>query len=391
MEKKKQMIIIFIAMILLIGFLIGGFLIVRSKGNNKNNDTKENMDTKVVSTITLDINPSIKIELNKDKKVVNVISLNDDGKEIVEGNYVGKELKEVVNGITDKLIDKGYAKEELVILVGVSGEVKGEEVKVIIGDKLDEEKVGYNIIIPEISDSSIELAKKYNITESKAAYLEETIKEYPELKIEDIKDMSIGDIINKTEEVSKNTEEENKEENTNSGTSGGNGGSSGGSGSLEKCNYVYRALTNEEAGKKVASIMGASVGTGKYCDKLAPESVAALSSDGTCVYKVTFAHRTQSCVYYIGVETGNVIGSPSCTSKLVEEGEAQCIVMESMGITKREDSGIIKNIDGGSEWIYEVEDVYGAPDEEGKRYVYEYHVSKNTGQITSKTAIRELQ
>lgn len=65
--------------------------------------------------------------------------------------------------------------------------------------------------------------------------------------------------------------------------------------------------------------------------------------------------------------------------------------MDSMGITKREQSGIIKNIDGGSEWIYEVEDMYGTPDEEGKQYVYEYHVSKYTGQITNKTAIRELQ
>ena len=387
MEKKKQIIIISIAMVLLIGFLIGGFLIVRNKGNNKNNDIKEEFDNKVVSTITLDINPSIKIELNKDKKVVNIVSLNDDGKEIIEGNYVGRKLKEVVNGITDKLIDKGYAKEELVILVGVSGEVKGEEIKVIIGNKLDEEKIKYNIIIPEISETSIELAKKYNITESKAAYLEEVINKYTDIKIEDIKDMSIKDIIDKTEEVSK-SEEDDKKENT--GTSGGNGGSSGGYGTLEKCNYVYRALTNEEAGKKVASMMGASVGTGKYCDKLAPESVAVLASDGTCAYKVTFSHRTQSCVYYIGVETGNVLGNPSCTSKLVEEGEAQCIVMESMGITKRENAGIIKNIDGGSEWVYEVKDMYGAPDENGKRYVYEYRVSKYTGQITGKTAIREL-
>ena len=202
------------------------------------------------------------------------------------------------------------------------------------------------------------------------------------------KEDTIKEIISKKAELEKATEEKPEENNINGGNSNSYGG---GSGSLEKCNYINRALTNEEAGKKVAGLMGASVGTGKYCDKLAPESVAALSPDGTCVYKVTFAHRTQSCVYYIGVETGNIIGNPSCTSKLVEEGEAQCIVMDSMGITKREQSGIIKNIDGGSEWIYEVEDMYGTPDEEGKQYVYEYHVSKYTGQITSKTAIRELQ
>lgn len=239
----------------------------------------------------------------------------------------------------------------MVILVGVSGEVKGEEIKVIIGNKLDEEKTKYNIIIPKIGETSIELAKKYNITESKAAYLEEVINKYTDIKIEDIKDMSIGDIIDKTEEVSK----------------------------------------SEEDDKKVASMMGASVGTGKYCDKLAPESVIVLSSDGTCAYKVTFAYRTQSCVYYIGVETGNVIGSPNCTSKLVEEGEAQCIVMESMGLTAREQFYAKNNRDNGSEWIYDVEDVYGAPDENGKSYVYEYHVSKYTGQITSKTIISELQ
>lgn len=118
----------------------------------------------------------------------------------------------------------------MVILVRVSGKVKGEEIKVIIGNKLDEEKTKYNIIIPKISETSIELAKKYNITESKAAYLEEVINKYTDIKIEDIKDMSIGDIIDKTEEVSK----------------------------------------SEEDDKKVASMMGASVGTGKYCDKLAP-------------------------------------------------------------------------------------------------------------------------
>lgn len=41
----------FIAMILLIGFLIGGFLIVRNKGNNKNNDIKKKFDNKVVNIV----------------------------------------------------------------------------------------------------------------------------------------------------------------------------------------------------------------------------------------------------------------------------------------------------------------------------------------------------
>ena len=58
---------------------------------------------------------------------------------------------------------------------------------------------------------------------------------------------------------------------------------------------------------------------------------------------------------------------------------------------------VLSNYEGNSlesvindEYIYEVKDVYGTPDENGQSYVYEYHVSKTTGQITSKNKIRVL-
>ena len=378
MSKKKIIFIILGVMVFCLALVLG-YTILNNKNDKKDNSVS--IDDKVESVITLDINPSIKLEINKDKQVINMISLNEDGKDIIINNYKGKNFEVIIDNITDKLIDKGYAKDELIILVGVKGKILEEEVKKVFDNKLENKDIKYNIIIPEVSESSSLIAKKYNITDSKASYLEDILEKYIDLKIEDLKDMSIKDIITKTEEIDKSLNNDNQE----------NGNSYGGGyGTLEKCNYVSRALTNEEAGKKVASLMGASVGTGKYCDKLAPESVADLSADGTCVYKVTFAHRTRSCVYYVGVETGNIIGEPSCTSKLVDEGEAQCIVMESMGITKREQAYLKNNRDNGSEWIYDVEDVYGTPDEEGKRYIYEYHVSKYTGEITSKTAIGEL-
>lgn len=396
MMNKKKMIIISIAMILLIGSLVGCFFIV--KGIFKDKENK--LDTNVVSMITLDINPSIKIELNKDNLVINVISLNDDGKEIIDDNYLGKNLDDVVNSIIDNLVDKGYAKEELVILVGFTGDIKEDLAIDIINDKLNTLDIQYNIIIPEISETSQELAKEYNITESKAAYLEDII-ENNDVKIDDIKDMSVKDIEDmvrkKNEsEITEKEDNKNKESKTEKTTTSVNktvekNKNTGGTGALKKCEHVNSVLTNEEAGKKVASLMGASVGTGKYCDKLPPESVAALASDGTCAYKVSFAHRTKSCVYYIGMESGDVLGNPNCTSKLVGEGEAQCIIMDSLGITAREKFYASNTRDNGSEWIYDVEDVYGTPDENGKRYIYEYHVSKSTGQITSKTVISELQ
>lgn len=383
---KKKTIIISVVSIILIGLLTTIILCMNRK------ETKEEFDSKVVSTITLDINPSIKIQLNKNKLVVNVISLNDDAKNIVKGNYKGKEFNKVLSNITNKLEENNYIEDNLYIIVGVSGDIKDSEVKKVIEDNLNTLDIKYNIIIPVVNDSSKEIAKKYNITESKAAYIEEISSKYSEIKIEDISNMNIKDIVDKTNSIDNSSKENttttnnNKEEKK---TSTGNK-TGGGYGSLKQCEKVNIALTNEEAGKKIASLMGASVGTGSYCDKLPPESVMALTSNNVCAYKVSFAYRTKSCVYYVGVETGNILGDPSCSSKLVEEGEAQCIIMESMGIRKREEFYPSVARDTGSEWVYEVGDVYGKPDENGKRYVYEYHVSKSTGTITSKSIIREL-
>lgn len=369
MNKKKRIAILAIVLLAILIVIGGVIAILNTKGENKLYKT-------VVSVITLDINPSIKLELNKDSKVINMIALNEDAKDITLNDYEGNNLENVIDNITNKLIDKGYAKEKLVILVGVSGTITSNEVKELIDKKLTKDNIDYSVIIPEISDSSSEIAKEYNITESKAAYLEEIIKNNSNLKIEDIKD-----IVNKTNETSEDNANVNTNENTNNG--GGYGGGS-------KCDYVRPILTNEEAGKKIANMMGATVGTGSYCDKLAPESVMVTTSDGNCNNKVTFKYRARKCVYYINVEADSIIGNPECEATLVEEGEAQCIVMESMGLTQRTMfyASAAKVIN--DEYIYEVKDVYGTPDENGQSYVYEYHVSKTTGQITSKNKIRVL-
>lgn len=323
------------------------------------------------------------MELNKNDQVINIIPLNEDAKDIIVPNYKAQTLDEVISSITDKLIEKDYTTGELVIVVGINGSITNEIVEEVISDKLTEKEIKYNLIIPEITSSAKEIAKEYNITESKAAYIEKISSE-SNLNIEDIKDLSINEIITKAKENEEVNNEVNSTVNEPSNVS--DIPTNGGYGSVLKCDNVVRALSNEEAGQKVASLMGATINTGSYCDKLPPESVM-LELNGTCAYKVSFKYRTKSCVYYIDVETGNIIGDGSCSQELVDEGEAQCIIMQSMGLTKRE-MFYAKNLrDTGSEYVYDVEDVYGQPDENNQRYIYEYHVSKYTGLITSKNKI----
>ena len=62
-----------------------------------------------------------------------MIALNEDAKDIVLSNYEGNSLEDVINEVTNKLIEKGYAQDKLVILVGTSGTITSDEVEDLYG------------------------------------------------------------------------------------------------------------------------------------------------------------------------------------------------------------------------------------------------------------------
>ena len=188
--KKKVFLISFILVILLSTFIC---IYVFTKKDNK-----IKLDTTITSSIVLDINPSLKIELNKENKVINLIGLNEDGKKVIINDYKGKVLNEVIKSILEKSFSLEYLKDDTTILVSVDGTYKADDLKTIISEYLESKSIKGEVIIPTITESSKEIASKYNLTESKASYLEEIIKD-TSLKIEDVKDMSVQDAKEKVQ------------------------------------------------------------------------------------------------------------------------------------------------------------------------------------------------
>ena len=215
-KNKKIIIPVFIGLIVILsGVLV--FLNLRKEET----EVKRKFDDKVVSTITIDINPSFKLELNKNNKVISIISLNDDAENIEIKDYKGKDFDKVFDNITKELIEKEYVNEKADILLNIDGKIKEEDVKKVITDSFKSNNINAEIIVPTITDSSKELAKKYNITESKAAYIEQIVKNNTKLKVEDIVESSVKDINNKIESIKEEETKENKTTSTssNSGSS----------------------------------------------------------------------------------------------------------------------------------------------------------------------------
>ena len=153
--KNKFIIPLSICFVLIIGFI--GFLL----WNNR-----------TVSSIFLDINPSIKIDLNKKGIVKSVKALNKDA-EYVINNLEGKTLEDSLNKLTENLIEKEYIKDvHIEIILYTEGSINNEKVINEVSKSFNKKEVDTSIIVVEsISKEDKKLAKKYDISPSKASYI----------------------------------------------------------------------------------------------------------------------------------------------------------------------------------------------------------------------------
>ena len=190
--KKKIIISIIACLILIIG--ISGFIL----WNNR-----------IVSTITLDINPSIEINLNRNDKVKSIVALNDDAKDILNDNYKGKSLDDTFDLLITNLIDKGFIEDNYVDVIvysngKLSSEDIGEKVEFIFGKQDIHAEV---IVIDSITKEDEELAKKYNISPAKVAYIKSILEKNENINIEDLANKSVSE-VKETKETGRYCEED---------------------------------------------------------------------------------------------------------------------------------------------------------------------------------------
>ena len=187
---KKKIIIVIISL-LVIALVVGTILLLK-KDDNKVNESSE---IAVVSTIIMDINPSIEIGLDKNEIVRSVKPLNDDAKEVITKDLIGKNLNDTIDEITEKVVEKGYAKDDkITILVSATGDIKIDKVESLVNESFQKQEITVSVLVQMISDSAKKVAEAYDISDAKASYIEEMLKENSELSIKDLKDKSINEL-----------------------------------------------------------------------------------------------------------------------------------------------------------------------------------------------------
>ena len=179
MKNKKIVFIIAAFVVLLIG-AVCFFLF----GKDKN------------TIITLDINPSFRIIIDNNEKVIGVDALNEDAHSITDRGVQGETLKDVLSFLVDGVIEKNFIEgNQVEILLYSEGNIDNEVLKNDVIQQFKDRKVDAHVIVIEkITKDDEKLAKEYGISPSKAAYINSIVKEDSGYTVENLINQSINSI-----------------------------------------------------------------------------------------------------------------------------------------------------------------------------------------------------
>ena len=200
-RKKNRFVPVAIAAALVLA-IIGGF-VGYSLGSGQDSPTVETQAL-IESVITLDVNPSIEIDVDQTDTVTGVKALNEDARIVIGSMELeGSSLDVVVNALIGSMLQNGYLDDlRNSILVSVTdgdsarAQALQNSVAGMISDALGTGGVDGAVISQTVTpDASVtELAASYNITEGKAALISKLVAADATLTVESLVGLPINDI-----------------------------------------------------------------------------------------------------------------------------------------------------------------------------------------------------
>ena len=284
-------------------------------------------DGKASAIVSLDVNPSVQIEVDEDGKVIKALAMNDDAAEIIGTmDLSGSTLEVAVNAIVGAMVRAGKLSEiQNSILLSVNA--KNAELEKQISDRLtaevnkamQESGLGAAILSQSVADDKelAALAEKYGITEGKAQLIKKILGLAPQYTFESLVGLTVNElnvIINSKVSVPDGV--------TSTGTA-----STG----------AY--ITAEEA-KRIALEFA-----GKTEAEVFDLEVEFDADDGIIVYEVEFDADGKEYEYEINAKTGEKVkekikvkqASPVVTpDNLISRDEAKRIALAKVGLTEEQ-------------------------------------------------------
>ena len=195
MEKKKNRgFTAFAAVAAVFVLLIAGIFIAKNNGLGTSSNA-------LAAVVSLDVNPSIELKVDKDEEVISATGLNADGKKVLEGmDLEDTDLDVAVNAIIGSMLKHGYLSDmQNSILLSVSG-VEGYDANALetkLASEVNALLKDGAVLSQNVTDADDELVKKaneYGITVGKAALIRQIVAADSRHSFEELAPLSINEL-----------------------------------------------------------------------------------------------------------------------------------------------------------------------------------------------------
>ena len=158
----------------------------------------------VASVVSLDVNPCVRLEVNREEKVLSATPVNDDANQILDGmDLTGTDLEVAVNAIIGSLLKLGYV-DELAnsVLISVEdddltrGAALEEKLTGEISQVLESASINGAILSQSFAtdDALQQKAEEYGISQGKAALIQTLVDSSSHLTFESLVGLSINEL-----------------------------------------------------------------------------------------------------------------------------------------------------------------------------------------------------
>lgn len=159
----------------------------------------------VNSLISLDVNPSIEVQVNKQDKVLKVTARNEDAQKILEDiELKNTKLSTAIHAIMGSMIKNGYItpeKNSVLVTVKNDNQQKSQQLTETVTESIDqtlgESNVKANVFNLNGEKKGIVnqgIAKKFDVSEGKLAFIVTLARLDPSLTLEQLSKMTIDEL-----------------------------------------------------------------------------------------------------------------------------------------------------------------------------------------------------
>ncbi|CDE45095.1 putative uncharacterized protein [Clostridium sp. CAG:411] len=158
----------------------------------------------IETIVTIDVNPSFEVQLNRQGEVRKITGVNKDGKEIVDQlTHKSKNLNTTIDSLLTQLDKKGYFSEKTAILVSVQNKQEKTATAVEktvkkhmkqVCKQQNQNAVIYTQLVSTKKEIT-EVAKKYNISTGRATFIYNMTKTNADWNVDDLASMTIEELV----------------------------------------------------------------------------------------------------------------------------------------------------------------------------------------------------